>query len=720
MPLVVFLLYIISPKTNDSDPSPPVLKAGEVEEKGKTGVDCYKQGWIIVTQTYIESPDEISLSTQTLNESETKSAYSSLYKLVQKDSHVSKETENITTNGSAEASGISLDQLNGTSTSTPSNQTGSSTSKKHRYYAVLKHGNLFLYKDETLKNVKHVIVLAHHIVSIWPLQLTEAQLFTKYAAIAIINATDLNADNLAQVDTATKGTFFIYTDLAIEKEDWWFALIRVTKQKNDIDPSLDPNVHAKTLHFTTKHMVELIQNLYSSEGQLQTKWLNGILGRIFLGLQHTEGLKTYLHAKLTKKLNKIKRPGFLDAFQITHIYPGDSAPYFTYPSLKEISPDGTIIVSSYVSYHGNISVHIATKVNLNLGMRFSAREVDVVLKLTLQKFQGPMLFKIKPPPSERIWYTYEVEPIMELKIEPIISARQMNYNIITNSIHKKFQEGIKESLVLPHWDDITFHDSTGEIYRGGIWDHRRPDTEVEVKDDLSQNISETAGIDTKSISQSSMEKEGVDIEDAISLDSSAKAKLAALSHRIKSVKSLSNKDFISGDIDDDTSQNSAKNATINTLKKIGKWYFKDGNSPHQEYTPPEMILNRRARRESNSSDSENTHSRLLRLKPSWNFGRFNDNSSVKSEDCNMSYSSSFEAASLDNVHQSHSVNLFADDEIDTILSTGAGNTSPTIPEEFDTTLTDTLTAEQPPSPVTLPRSNTTRLHRKPPPPEIEN
>jgi len=695
------------------------LKAGEVEEKGKTGLDCYKQGWIIVTQTYIESPDEISLSTQTLNESETKSAYSSLYKLVQKDSHVSKENDNVTTNGSAEVSGISLDQMNGTST--PPNQSGSSNSKKHRYYAVLKHGNLFLYKDETLKNVKHVIVLAHHIVSLWPLQLTEAQLFTKYSAIAIINAADLNADNLSQVDPSTKGTFFIYTDLAIEKEDWWFALIRATKQKNDIDPSLDPNLHAKTLHFTTKHMVELIQNLYSSEGQLQTKWLNGILGRIFLGLQHTEGLKTYLHAKLTKKLNKIKRPGFLDAFQITHIYPGDSAPYFTYPSLKEISPDGTIIVSTYVSYHGNISVHIATKVNINLGMRFSAREVDVVLKITLQKFQGPMLFKIKPPPSERIWYTYEVEPIMELKIEPIISARQMNYNIITNSIHKKFKEGIKESLVLPHWDDITFHDSTGEIYRGGIWDHRGPDEEGE-KEEPSHSIPETISLDTKSISQSSMEKESVYIEDAIALDKSAKAKLAALSQRIKSVKSLSNRDFINDDARDDSSQNSAaKNATINTLKKIGKWYFKDGNAPQQDYTPPEMILNRRGRRESNPSDHESTQSRLLQLKPSYHFGRYGDNASVKSEDsCSKSYSSSFEAAPLDSVHLSHSLNPFVADDGDTILSRGLGETSPTIPEEFDTTLTDALTDEPPASPVGLPRSNTTRLHRKPPPPETEN
>ena len=67
-----------------------------------------------------------------------------------------------------------------------------------------------------------------------------------------------------------------------------------------------------------------------------------------------------------------------------------------------------------------------------------------------------MLFKLKPPPSGRFWYCYELDPIVNFKIEPLLSSRTLNFNFITNSIEKKFKEAIKESLVYPFWDDIVF------------------------------------------------------------------------------------------------------------------------------------------------------------------------------------------------------------------------------------------------------------------------
>lgn len=198
-----------------------------------------------------------------------------------------------------------------------------SSQKKHRYFAVLKHGNLFLYKDQTLKDVKHVIVLAHHFVSIWPRDLTDAQLFTKYSALALINPSKLtdtpfstndtfnstvNTSNGTEISSSTRsslssrttdqqqnlqqqtnnnappGTFFIYCENNCDKEDWYFALIRAMKlEKSELPDILNPEKYAETSHFQTKEMINLIQTLYSSEGQLQTKWLNAIIGRWIFG-----------------------------------------------------------------------------------------------------------------------------------------------------------------------------------------------------------------------------------------------------------------------------------------------------------------------------------------------------------------------------------------------------------------------------------------------------
>ena len=93
-------------------------------------------------------------------------------------------------------------------------------------------------------------------------------------------------------------------------------------------------------------------------------------------------------------------------------------------------------MSSYVTYTGGLSVTIATKVDLTFGTKFTTKEVDLVLKITLAKLEGPMLFKLKPPPSGRFWYCYEIDPVMNFKIEPLLSSRTLNFNFITNSIEK--------------------------------------------------------------------------------------------------------------------------------------------------------------------------------------------------------------------------------------------------------------------------------------------
>lgn len=693
IPLLILAFLYLHPKS-PQDNEEEGLKAGELEEQCLTGLDAYKQGWIIVTHEFLESPDHISSSTQLVADSqEGKLAYSSLYKFV-KNSGAKTKDPNGEISSVSESDAASITQAPTVGTPTKGGN------KKHRYYAVLKHGNLFLYRDERLKDVKHVIVLLNFFVSIWPRNITEGQLFTKYSSIALLrkdwkrkrrlsdNTTtmdDLDWEDSEQITLqdvlnkksnlpAPPGSFFIYTDFNIEKEDWYFTLIKASKTGSDTPPALDPSIQAKTLHFETRHMVGLIQTLYSAEGQLHTKWFNAVINRLFLSLQHTDAMHNYLVSKIEKKLNKMKTPGFLDKFQITKVRAGHGAPFITFPVLKEINPEGDLLVSLYVHYFGEMSVQLATKVNINLGSRFKPREVDVLLSMTLEKLQGPMLVKIKPPPSARMWYTFETEPAMNIKIEPVISSRQMSYNIITNSIEKKLKESVKTSIVLPHWDDFTFYNTENELVRGGVWDKdfRRERTEQTASEEKKALSSPQSGslspsraeveLTTSALGVSFTSSTNPEVDESLAVKADltnetpvqlnlTKTRLSStindLSKRLRKAKSThtlgvdetnclsdgslmepsaSDTPSVNGLTLDEQKEHLTTDLKSNTLRKLGKWYYKDdknGDNKQSNYQRPEMITNRRPNRKQSSasqiSDTEKTATEVQSSPPGGGF-----------------------------------------------------------------------------------------------------
>ena len=53
--------------------------------------------------------------------------------------------------------------------------------------------------------------------------------------------------------------------------------------------------------FDIKHIVGLVQKLHSTEEQLQTRWLNAMIGRLFLAIYKTPELEDFIKSKLMKK-----------------------------------------------------------------------------------------------------------------------------------------------------------------------------------------------------------------------------------------------------------------------------------------------------------------------------------------------------------------------------------------------------------------------------------
>ena len=359
------------------------------------------------------------------------------------------------------------------------------------FFVVLRHGHLMLYEDSEQLEVKHVISLEHHNISIYGGDgiIPEGELWIKRNAILLTRK--------ARIEEGTSKPFFLFSDNCSEKEDFYFALLQNQEAKagaHDNPP--------RPQQYDPKHMIGLVQMLHSSEEQLQTRWVNGLIGRLFLALYNTSEIEEYIRKKVTKKIARAKKPAFLSGIVLQKIDMGESTPQLTNPRLKDLNIDGDCCVEADLRYNGNFRLQIAATARLDLGARFRAREVNLVLAVVVKKLHGHGLLKIKPSPSNRVWVTFATMPDMELSIEPIVSSRQITYGVIHRAIESRIREVIAETIVFPHWDDSAFLDTTHQKFRGGIWadaeakdspqkEHAKiPDESPEDEADLEVNTAE--------------------------------------------------------------------------------------------------------------------------------------------------------------------------------------------------------------------------------------
>lgn len=336
------------------------------------------------------------------------------------------------------------------------------------FFVILRHGHLMLYDDSEQLEVRHVIALEYHDVSIYGGEedIPEGELWIKRNAICLSRKPSLD-DRIS----ASK-PFYLFSENCSDKEDFYFALL----QNQEIKPHARDNP-PRPQQYDIKHIVGLVQKLHSSEEQLQARWINALVGRGFLALYKTQEIEDFVRKKITKKISRVKKPAFLSDIVLQGVDMGESAPYITNPRLKDLTVDGDCCAEADIKYSGNFRLEIAATVRIELGSRFKAREVNIVLAVVVKKLEGHGLIKFKPPPSNRFWVSFETMPEMEMLIEPIVSSRQITYSIILRAIESRIREVIAETLVFPHWDDIPFTNTQNQVFRGGIWAsvHSPPD-----------------------------------------------------------------------------------------------------------------------------------------------------------------------------------------------------------------------------------------------------
>jgi hypothetical protein len=345
-----------------------------------------------------------------------------------------------------------------------------------------RHGHLMLFDDEEQLEVRHVVSLAHHNVSIYSGgdETPEGELFIKRNAICLSRKTDVGE---LTADGRASKPFYLFSELCSEKEDFYFAMLR--NQERRPDSNDNPPI---PLQYDVKDIITLVQKLHSSEEHLQTRWINAIIGRIFLALYKTSEMENFIRAKITKKISRVKKPSFLSRIVLQHIDLGEAAPVVTNPRLKDLTVDGELVVEADVRYSGNFRIEVAATARIELGTRFKAREVNLLLAVVVKRFEGHAMIRIKPPPSNRIWLTFSTMPKIDMTIEPIVSSRQITYTLILRQIENRIKEVIAESLVIPNWDDIPFFQPENKLWRGGIWAdgrvaHRSSDPETTAAQD---------------------------------------------------------------------------------------------------------------------------------------------------------------------------------------------------------------------------------------------
>jgi hypothetical protein len=339
--------------------------------------------------------------------------------------------------------------------------------------------------------------LAHHNVSIYSGgdETPEGELFIKRNAICLSRKTDVGE---LTPDGKPSKPFYLFSELCSDKEDFYFALLRNQERKPDSKDN--PPI---PLQYDVKDIITLVQKLHSSEEHLQTRWINAIIGRVFLALYKTSEVENFIKAKITKKISRVKTPSFLSRIVLKHIDLGEAAPVITHPRLKDLTVDGELVVEADVRYSGNFRIEVAATARIDLGTRFKAREVNLLLAVVVKRVEGHAMIRIKPPPSNRIWLTFSTMPKIDMTIEPIVSSRQITYTLILRQIENRIKEVVAESLVIPNWDDIPFFQPENKFWRGGIWAdervaHRSEDPETAAAQD--GDVDEVAHLEAEHIS----------------------------------------------------------------------------------------------------------------------------------------------------------------------------------------------------------------------------
>src|ERR1700744_3180311 len=211
-----------------------------------------------------------------------------------------------------------------------------------------------LYDDADQLEVRHVISLAHYETDIYGggEELPEGELFVKR------NCIRMSPRPSSETPHSDSQPFYLFSNNCSEKEDFYHAMLQNQGRDGGLIPA--------PLDFNREDVVKLIRQLHASEESLQTRWLNALIGRLFLSMYKTSVVEQLVRDKISKKLSRVAKPSMITAIQLRGIHLGDGAPLITAPKLRELTRDGDLTLAADVKYKGGIRPDIAIIARMDL------------------------------------------------------------------------------------------------------------------------------------------------------------------------------------------------------------------------------------------------------------------------------------------------------------------------------------------------------------------
>ncbi|KAJ9122433.1 hypothetical protein QFC22_001858 [Naganishia vaughanmartiniae] len=275
--------------------------------------------------------------------------------------------------------------------------------------------------------------------------------------------------------------WYLFLRSNVKMEEWYHALLSISTPTVPSPGALDDlgEQTKKALEkltprpgfdeiFSKDDMKRLLDKLNTDPDQGNIRWLNGLIGRLFLGICKTAAVEAFIIERAMKKINKTKMPSWIEYIRIDEVDVGNAPPTFSNPMLKELGEDGTYAADINLDYEGEVRLKVSAAGSFSIRGTNLGR-ATAQLNVRILSIKGNLRFKINKPPSNRIWWCFSEPPQIVMHVEPILASRKMQLSALTRVIEKQIRDGIAEACVMPCYDDIPFFDTSNMRHRGGIF-----------------------------------------------------------------------------------------------------------------------------------------------------------------------------------------------------------------------------------------------------------
>lgn len=317
------------------------------------------------------------------------------------------------------------------------------------YFMVLEGSALRLYSSERQDVCMGVTSIEGHLVDIYPHSLLLDEIYRKEYPIRISNPA-------GPVFGGQTSTCYVYAANASEKEDWLLALRRASGTQPEVDAA------RAQLDFPG-FMEGFAAQLGALDADPMGAMLSSLAARVMFNIHTAAEIEALIKERFAKKTATLPRPFFVGDLELEEVCLGRSAPILSNGRVHSVTHHGEWTGSVDVFYGGGLTLKIKTAIT-------SPVHVPVGVNVQVRRLSGRLMLKMKPPPSDRLWYAFYRLPDYDLAIEPVVSSIPITWSFVQSAALKKVEEALLEFVVLPNMDDL----NVPPLVLGGLFVGERP------------------------------------------------------------------------------------------------------------------------------------------------------------------------------------------------------------------------------------------------------